>query len=120
MIEILPESKGNILAFKATEKLTTKDYEEVFIPKLNELIREYGKIRVILYLADSFKGWEIGAMWDDTKFGIQHRNNFDKFAMVGGPRWVEWVLNISSHFIKGQVKTFEEADYQEALGWLNK
>ena len=41
MIEILPESKGNILAFKATEKLTTKDYEEVFIPKLNELIREY-------------------------------------------------------------------------------
>ena len=40
MIEILPETQGNTLVVKATAKLTSKDYEEVFIPKLKELIQE--------------------------------------------------------------------------------
>ena len=31
MIEIMSETKGSILAIKATEKLTTRDYEEVAV-----------------------------------------------------------------------------------------
>ena len=38
MIEILDKSKENVLLVKATGKLTVDDYENVFIPKLNELI----------------------------------------------------------------------------------
>ncbi len=39
MIEIMSETEGNLLVVKATEKLTAKDYEEVFIPKINQLIQ---------------------------------------------------------------------------------
>jgi hypothetical protein len=35
MIEIMPETEGSVLVVKATEKLTAKDYEEVFIPKMD-------------------------------------------------------------------------------------
>jgi len=118
MIEILPESSENLLAVKATEKLTAKDYEEIFIPKLNELIRQYGKIRVLFCLADSFKGWEFGAMWDDAKFGIKHRNDFEKIAVAGGPNWVQWATKIAAHFIKCDVKTFKTEELQEALNWI--
>ncbi len=34
MIEIMSETEGNILVVKATEKLTFRDYEEVFIPNI--------------------------------------------------------------------------------------
>ena len=97
MIEIMSETAGSILAIKATEKLTTRDYKEVFIPRLEQLIRVFEKIRVVMYLADNFTGWEIGAAWDDAKFGLQHRNDFEKVALVGGPKWVEWVTKISSN-----------------------
>ncbi len=120
MIEIMSETEEKILAVKATEKLTFEDYEEVFIPKLNQLIQEYGKIRVLMYFAENFAGWETEAAWDDAKYGIKHRNDFEKIAVVGGSKWVEWVTRISAYFIDGQVKTYEASDFQAAISWVKE
>jgi len=120
MIEIMKETVGSILAIKATEKLTTRDYEEIFIPKLDQLIRVFGKIKVVMFLADTFTGSEIGVAWDDAKFGLQHRNYFEKIAIVGGPKWVEWAIKIGSHFVGGQVKTYDTSDIQAAISWVKE
>ncbi|MGR3174077.1 MAG: SpoIIAA family protein [Candidatus Scalindua sp.] len=120
MIEIMSETEEKILAVKATEKLTFEDYEEVFIPKLNQLIQEYGKIRVLMYFAENFAGWETEAAWDDAKYGIKHRNDFEKIAVVGGSKWVEWVTRISAYFIDGKVKTYEASDFQAAISWVKE
>ncbi len=116
----MPESEGKVLVIKATEKLTVKDYEEVFIPALDDLIRKYEKCRVLMYLAEDFHGWELGAMWDDAKFGMKHSKDFDKIALVGGPKWVAWGTKIAAHFIKGQVEVYEEDKLQEALTWIKE
>ncbi len=120
MIEIMSETEGNILVVKATEKLTASDYEEVFIPKINQLIQEYRKVRVVVFLAENFSGWEIGAAWDDAKFGIQHRNDFEKMAVVGGSKWVKWATKISSHFMVGQVAVYDTSDLQNAVAWAKE
>jgi hypothetical protein len=120
MIEIMSETEGNILVVKATEKLTAKDYEEVFIPKINQLIQEYRKVRVVVFLAENFSGWEISAAWDDARFGIQHRNDFEKMAVVGGSKWVKWATKISSHFMEGQVATYDTSGLQSAVAWAKE
>jgi hypothetical protein len=120
MIEVMPETEGKIFVVKATEKLTAKDYEEVFIPKIYQLIKEYGKVRVVVFLAENFSGWEIGAAWDDAKFGIQHRNDFEKIALVGGPNWVKWSTKIGSHFMEGQVAIYDISDFQSAVAWIKE
>ncbi len=120
MIEIMPESEGNILVVKATEKLTARDYEEVFIPKINQLIEVYRKVRVVVLLAENFSGWEIGAAWDDAVFGIQHRNDFEKMAVVGGPKWVQWATKISFNFMDGQVAIYDIPDFQSAVAWVKE
>ena len=120
MIEIMLESEANILVVKATEKLTARDYEEVFIPKINQLIEEYGKVRVVVLLAENFSGWEIGAAWDDAVFGIKHRNDFEKMAVVGGPKWVQWATKISAHFMNGQAAVYDIPDFQSAVAWVKE
>ena len=120
MIEIMLESEANILFVKATEKLTARDYEEVFIPKINQLIEEYGKVRVVVLLAENFSGWEIGAAWDDAVFGIQHRNDFEKMAVVGGPKWGQWATKISAHFMNGQAAVYDIPDFQSAVAWVKE
>jgi len=120
MIEIMSETEGNLLVVKATEKLTAKDYEEVFIPKINQLIQEYRKVRVVVFLAENFSGWEIGAAWDDARFGIQHRNDFEKMAVVGGSKWVKWATKISSCFMDGQVSVYDTSDLQGAVAWAKE
>lgn len=120
MIEKLSESAGSILAVKATEKLTVEDYENIFIPELDKLIKQYGKIRVLIYLDTGFKGWEIEAIWDDAKYGINHREDFEKLAIVGGPAWVRWTTKMSACLIQGEVETFTDKQLQKALNWISE
>ncbi|MDD5462511.1 MAG: STAS/SEC14 domain-containing protein [Methylococcales bacterium] len=84
----MQETEGRAFVVKATESLTSQDYENVLIPQLKQLIDKYGKIRAVLYLDENFTGWEPGAAWDDAVFDIQHRNNFEKLAVVSDKKWV--------------------------------
>jgi len=120
MIEILPESEGNILAVKATEKLTDEDYKEVFIPRMDQLITEFGRIRLLISMAENFKGWEAEALWDDARFGTQHREQFEKIALVGGPKWVKWGVKLAGHFMPGAVKSYGKDESSNAWEWIKE
>ena len=118
MIEVSPESEGNILVLRAVGKLTDKDYNDVLIPRLESIIQEHGKARLLLDMGDEFHGWEIAALWDDARFGLTHRNNFEKMGVVGGPKWVEWGLKIGALVIGGEIRSFSSRERGEALRWI--
>lgn len=46
----------------------------------------------LLVLLENFTGWERNEAWGDTDFFFSHRNDFEKIAVVGNPRWEEPVL----------------------------
>lgn len=118
MIDILPESQGKILGIRATGTLTDHDYKTVLIPRLEAIIREHTKARVLFQMNEDFQGWEMEAMWDDAKFGVAHRHDFEKFAIVGGPRWVEWGAKLGALFMKTELHTFFGDQLKEAWEWI--
>ena len=118
MIAISPESNANILIIRATGKLTDQDYKKVLIPRLERIIREHGKARLLLDMGDEFHGWEAVAAWDDARFGLAHMNDFEKMGVIGGPRWVEWCLKIGAVAIGGEIKNFPASKRNEAMRWI--
>lgn len=118
MIEVQPESQGNILILKATEKLTDQDYRGVLIPRLEAIIRRHGKARVLLDVSEDFQGWEPSAMWDDARFGVAHRGDFEKMGVIGGPRWIEWGLRLAALFVSGETRCFSPGERGQALTWI--
>ena len=96
MIEELPVQEPGIGVFKASGKLTDADYQQ-FIPRLEELIHEYGKISVLLELED-FHGWEPNAAWDDFKLGLAHPQDFERIAIVGDKAWEHWIALLAKPF----------------------
>jgi len=118
MIEILPESHDNILGIKASGKVTDQDYKEVIIPKLDSILSKYDKGKFLYYLSDEFEGFELGAMWDDLKYAGGHHDKFDKIALVGGPKWVEWTSKVCGHLVTPEMKTFAEDQLAEAWQWI--
>lgn len=119
MIKVLPESKGNILVLSAIEKLTDQDYKDVLIPRLESIIHEFGKARLLLDMGDEFHGWEPAALWDDAHFGLAHRKDFEKMGVIGSPSWVEWGLKIAAFAISGEIRTFSSAEREAALRWIS-
>jgi hypothetical protein len=118
MIELMPESQGNVAGVKVSGKITAKEYEDTVIARLDAIIKEHGKARFMWYLDEGFQGAEAGAVWDDTKFGFKHRNDFEKLALVGGSKWMDWLTKLAAKIISGETRTFPREQLQEAWDWL--
>lgn len=73
----------------------------------------------LLVLLENFTGWERGEQWGDTDFFFSHRDDFEKIAVVGNPRWEAPVLAFTGAGLrKGPVKLFPETAESEARAWL--
>ena len=118
MIEIMPESSGNIFGVKASGKLTHSDYRQILIPRLESLFEQHGKLNVLFLMDADFDGWELDAAWDDASYGLRHNADFGKLAIVGGPAWVEWCIKLAGFLMKGEIRVFSSQQVAEAWDWI--
>lgn len=119
-IEVTSDSKDNFMVFKVSDKLTHLDYEDTLIPTLESVIKEYGRARLLVDFGKEFHGIEPAAMWDDTKFGIKHCNDFERIAIVGGPSWSVWAARLGEAMMPCEVKSFDSNQYEKALDWIKQ
>ena len=120
MLEVMPESDGKILWLRADGWLTDRDYREVFLPSLETVLQEHGKVRVLFHLAPDFQGWTPGALWADLKLDLKHLGDFEKVALVGASLWADAVLRLFAHFMPGEVRTFLREHLAEAWIWIQE
>lgn len=116
MFQPIPVIEENIFAFKATGKLTDEDYAQ-FIPEIEELVQQHGKIKLLLEL-ENFKGWDAKAAWDDYKFGKEQDEHFEKIAIVGEKAWQRWMALLANFFTQADVRYYSRDELAEAWDWL--
>jgi len=118
MIEFMNESGGNTVGIRATGKLTKTDYDTILIPQLTALFKAYGQLDIVFYMDDAFEGWDLEAAWDDASYGLMHRADFGKLAVVGGPAWVGWCIKLGGFLMKGEIKVFRPEQLDQAWQWI--
>ena len=114
------ERIGNdfFLSLKAVGKLTHADYE-IINPMIDSALVGIKSPRIkVLVDGSELEGWELRAAWDDFKLGLKHGGEFDKIAIFGNKKWLEYSAKIGSWFISGDVQYFE--DLNEALAWIQE
>lgn len=115
-IELKEQRGGKLLEVHVSGKLTTEDYER-FIPNLESLIQQHGKIDILFQMSD-FHGWEAGAMWEDTKFAFRHFSDLGRLAVVGEKKWQEWITVACRPFTRAEIRYFDHAHAEDAAAWL--
>jgi len=104
------------LAIELSGKLTAEDYES-FVPKVESMVREKGRIRILMKMHD-FHGWEMAAAWEDTKFGARHFHDIERLAMVGEKAWQHGMAMFCKPFTKATVRYFDSSVSDEAESWI--
>ncbi len=117
MMEIMNESDGAIVGIHVSDTLREDDYRTL-LPVLEERFRAYGKLRVLFYADETFRGWDTKAAWDDMSFGMRHASDFEKLALVGAPDWVVWCIKLSAFLMKGEIKVFPSDALDAAWDWV--
>lgn len=118
MIRVMPESDGKILGIEAQDTLTHGDYKEILIPRMESIIEEFGKIRLLINVPNSVAHWTPEAMWDDIRFGRAHKDEIEKMCLVGDANMFQWSLKIYSELATDHAMNFSREQLEEAWAWI--
>lgn len=116
MLTLSEEAGGKVLGIKITGKLAKEDYEQ-FVPKVEDLIKQQGKVRILMEMHD-FHGWEMGALWEDIKFDVKHFGDIERLAMVGESKWEAGMAVFCKPFTTAKIKYFDASKADEARAWI--
>lgn len=107
---------GRVLEVHVSGRLEHEDYER-FVPELDRLIGEHGKIALVFDMVD-FHGWDAHALWDDVKVDFRHFLHFIAVAMVGDRAWQKGMAAFCRPFTTAKVRYFQRDELAEARAWI--
>ena len=118
-IGIERDNNNIFLKLKAVGKLTHEDYKYM-VPMIEGTIIGIRDVEIdALIDIREFNGWgDIEAVWDDFKFGLDHRKEFKKIAMIGDSKWQSMMAKVISLFMEGEVKFFHNEE--SGMEWLRE
>lgn len=117
-IQVTEENDGRILNVNASGTLAKADYAS-FVPEVDRLVQKHGKIRLLFDMTD-FHGWEVGAAWEDLKFGLKHFSDIERIAMIGEKKWQQGMATFAKPFTRAVVRYFDHGDAAAARKWVNE
>jgi len=115
-VELKEIDNGRLLEVHLTGKLVKADYE-MFLPAVERLVKQHGKIRMLVELHD-FHGWKAGALWEDIKFDIKHFADIERLAITGEAKWEKGMAFFCKPFTTAKVRYFDHTKTAEAREWL--
>lgn len=115
MLRRLDDGTGNVLGYEVKGKLTEKEFETLS-EEFREAIAEHGKVRLLVHMSE-IPRMEFGALAEDLKLA-PYASDIERYAIVGDSTVIELAEKIGGVFIGGEVKHFEESQYEEAWQWV--
>lgn len=118
MIHIKEPNESNVVVVTVEGKIRREDYRQE-LPVL-EKIMEDGEIHRFFIKLENVTGFEAGALWEDLKYDLKHKDQYGKTAVVGDRKWEEYAIKISDLFFKAEMAYFAESRADEAWKWVNE
>jgi len=115
-VELQNEEKAKVVTVRVSGKLSKKDYE-AFVPEIERQMERHGKVRILFDMHD-FHGWELGAAWEDLKFGVKHFKDVERLAMVGEKTWEKWMSSFCKPFTRAEVRYYDRSEAEAAKAWI--
>lgn len=111
-------TQGKVLEVSATGKLT-REFFDSFVPSVEEMIAEHGKIRILFKMHD-FHGWTAGALWEDIKFDVKHWRDIQRLAIVGEKKWQHGMAIFCKPFTMAKIRYFDQSQSDDARAWIEE
>jgi len=112
----LDRGTGNVLGYEVEGRLTEKEFE-ARSEEFREVVAEYGKVRLLVRMAEVLPRVSLGVLAEDLKL-VQYASDVERYAIVSDSVVIEWAEKIGGLFIGGEVRCFENSRYEEAWRWL--
>lgn len=119
MLQFIKDLPAHVVGIRATGEVNKDDYERVLIPRMEELAKRQGEINYLLVLETDVQNFSVAAWLEDFKLGLKNFSKWNKVAIVTDQKSVEWLTDISRHFIPGESRGYKLSELDEAIAWVS-
>lgn len=106
------DTKNNQIAVSVMGQFTLDDYRE-FEQAVSHGIQFQGKVNVLFDLRDMLS-YSVDVAWEELKFSREHKNDFERVAILTGDQWVAWSMWINRLFMSADIQLFDELEAAQA------
>lgn len=118
---MLPDMPPGTFGFRASGRISSKDYRDVVLPPLRAAVESGERLRVLVAVGPDFRE-ELAAVWEglkvDVELGIRHRQAWEREAVVSDIGWVRRASELSAWMMPGELRVFPEHELGRAKAWL--
>ncbi|MFT2008263.1 STAS/SEC14 domain-containing protein [Pontibacter sp. 13R65] len=118
MIEILRETKDELLAIRVSKELTIADFDQ-YRNLLRDLMQAYQEVHLYYEMKDVNWVQPVAAI-ENGLFDVVHGLDYGRVAMVGEKKWQEWAAKLISPVKKKGVRYFDLAEKEQAMRWVRE
>ena len=79
-----------------------------------------GPIKLLFVIGKDFTGYQLEALWDDGAFGIKHRHEFKRIAVVTDQAWMRASTSMFATFLSAEVRLFALSELSAAKDWITR
>ena len=115
MLKKLDEGSGNVLGYEVKEKITEKEVGNLS-EEVKEVVAEHGKVRLLVRM-NEIPNVGLGALTERLKLA-PYVSDIERYAIVGDVSLLEWAQSLGDALISGEIKHFEDSQYEEAWRWV--
>ena len=108
-----------VLKVVAPKTLEADDFLAL-APQVDEIIRDFGKIRSVID-ATHLEGWgSLTALEKHAAFVKDHQESVTRVAVLARRDWQHWIVGAVRVFLQPEVKAFDPGHETEALRWIGE
>ncbi|SIN89516.1 SpoIIAA family protein [Halodesulfovibrio marinisediminis] len=117
MLKLLEGFDDSTLAVESEGEITHKDYQEVIIPRVKEILKTHDKVNCFMHFTEGTE-YSAGAVATDALFGVRHLFSWNKIAIVTDLTWMHKGARYILPLMPFEAKMFVEGEYEFAKKWL--
>jgi len=118
MLEIMPQTSGNIVAVHVTGALNLEQDKFKIFEGVAQASHQTGKFRILLDFDEDIKGMTMTEAIEMASFVIEQQGQLEKVALVGRPEWASSFAEYLGLATNVKFKYFQHGLLPQALEWL--
>jgi len=96
---------------------TQEDFDDVFLPRLREILKEFPSASIVIEFNNDFRGWELITLWREVQLSIEYFNVIDKMAIIGQSKILKWIFHLLHPLSLVSIERFTHGEIEKAKAW---
>jgi hypothetical protein len=119
MIQLINDVPKNMVGFLATGNVTERDFSQVVMPKVRDLVQRTGLLNYMLVLDTSVKNFTMGAWIKDAFMGVKHLCRWNRAVIVTDVKSIARFTKVFSFLMPGEFRAYKHKDILKAVEWAS-